>query len=359
MPAPRLSPKIAEKSLAAIAEHGSISAAARALGIPRPTLQARVRAAGYTTEHRQDYSLDVPMDEIDVPSLVAERKAKYARKAAAEEAAFLQNLRIKIPGPIGIVHFGDPHVDDDGTDLEMLERHCQIVRETEGLFAVNLGDTTNNWCGRLARLYAEQSTSAAEAWKLAEWFLELLGEKCLYLVGGNHDLWSGAGDPLKWIARRSGAGLYAPSQVRINLQFPAGRDIRINCRHDFKGHSMYNPAHGAAKALLMGVRDHIAICGHKHTSGYNTLKDPATGIIGHAVQVASYKIHDRYQKEAGFKDQHISPCAVTILDPEAEDEADVVQHFWRPERAAFYLTCLRERYKTQQKNGRKLSTAKK
>jgi hypothetical protein len=36
-----------------------------------------------------------------------------------------------------------------------------------------VGDTTNNWTGRLARLYADQSTSAAQAWRIAEWLVNL------------------------------------------------------------------------------------------------------------------------------------------------------------------------------------------
>lgn len=334
----------AQDALSALEKHKTPTATARALGIPRTTLNSRLDAArALKTEDRSEYALDVPVDEIDLPTLIANRKAAYARKALVEEAARLQTLRIKIDGPIGILHLGDPHVDDNGTDLALLEAHCVIVRNTKGMFAANIGDSTNNWIGRLARLYGEQSTSASEAWALAEWLFDLLGEKMMYIVGGNHDAWSGSGDPLKWIARRSGAGAYAPSQVRLNLTFPKGRDIRINARHDFKGSSMYNPAHGVAKSLLQGVRDHIAIAGHKHTSGYSVLKDPESGHIGHAIQIASYKIYDRYAKEHGFRDQHISPCAVTVLNPEAQHEADVVQVFWNPQTAADYLTWLRGR----------------
>src|SRR5436309_7547738 len=140
--------------------------------------------------------------------------------------------------------------------------------------------------------------------------------KAIYLVGGNHDAWSGAGDPLTWIAREHNqAAVNRSSEVRIGLKFRRGRDVTINARHDFKGHSLYNPAHGAMKSLLQGIRDDIALCGHKHTSGYGVLKDPATGKIGHAIQIASYKLIDRYAKEGGFRDQHISPCVVTVIDP--------------------------------------------
>jgi len=248
-------------------------------------------------------------------------------------------VTVKLDGPIGILHVGDPHVDDDGTDIGALRRHTELVRQTRGLFAGNVGDTTNNWVGRLARLYADQSTGAKEAWALAEW---LVG-RCdwLYLVAGNHDAWSGAGDPLKWIARQQGA-LYHETNVRLGLNFPNGREVRINIRHDFAGHSMYNPAHGAMKAALMGVKDHVLVNGHKHVSGYGVIKDGNSGLIAHCIQVASYKVHDRYARERGFRDQHISPCAVTIIDPDAS-EASLVQMFWEPEHASEYLTWLRKK----------------
>ena len=113
----------------------------------------------------------LPEDDISVEDLVAIRKRQFAHKREYEEASKLIPIRITIPGPIGILHFGDPHVDDDGCDIEAIERHTALVNNTEGLFAANVGDTTNNWTGRLARLYGEQSTSAAQSWKLAEWFV--------------------------------------------------------------------------------------------------------------------------------------------------------------------------------------------
>jgi len=161
----------------------------------------------------------LPSDDIPVEELIAHRKRQFQHKREHEEASKLIPIRIKIGGPIGILHFGDPHVDDDGCDLEAIERHTALVNATEGLFAANVGDTTNNWCGRLARLYADQSTSAAQSWRLAEWFVNRC--RWLYMIAGNHDLWSGAGDPLKWIAKQQNA-LYKSSEARIALRFPNG-----------------------------------------------------------------------------------------------------------------------------------------
>lgn len=331
------------EAVEAVQVHGSVSEAARALKVPRPTLHNRYHRAQQLgiVPSRQAFEVKHPPSKHqDVADLVAERKRKFEIRDHHEKSRRLIAVRIKLDGPIGITHFGDPHVDDDGTDIAALERHALLCRDTEGMFAGNVGDTTNNWVGRLARLYAEQGTTATEAWQLAEWFLKLC--PWLYIIGGNHDAWSGAGDPIKWIARQQGA-LQQDSEARLGLKFPNGREVRINVRHDFAGHSMWNPAHGAMKAAQLGLHDHINVNGHRHASGYGVIKDGANGTISHCIQVASYKVYDRYAMEKGFRDQNISPCAVTVIDPDARNEASLVQVFWEPELAADFLTWLRKK----------------
>lgn len=284
----------------------------------------------------------IPPDEPSAEELVATLKANFRRKLAHEEARRLIAVPVPIDGPVGILHFGDPHVDDDGTDWDALERDIRLVQTTPGLYAANIGDTTNNWVGRLGRLYGQQSTTAKQAWILAEWFIKQLKGRWLYLIGGNHDAWSGDGDPLRWITSQIGA-LYEASEARIGLSFPNGKSVVINARHDFAGGSMWNPAHGPMKAAQLGVRDDIVICGHKHKSGYSPLKDPDTGKVMHCLQVASYKRYDRYAREKGFRDQSLSPCAVTVIDPNATDPVNLIQVFWDAQAGADYLSFLRQK----------------
>jgi len=61
----------------------------------------------------------LPRDDISIEELIQHRKRQFANKRNYEEASKLIPIRIKIPGPIGILHFGDPHVDDDGTDIDI------------------------------------------------------------------------------------------------------------------------------------------------------------------------------------------------------------------------------------------------
>jgi len=342
-----------ERLIACLRKNKGIRAvAARELGISTRNISVRVNdliakgVEGLESSYQKPEIIEkdfeftpLPMDDVSIEELIAHRKRQFANKRNYEEASKLIPIRIKIDGAIGILHFGDPHVDDDGTDIEALERHTALVNATKGLFAVNVGDTTNNWVGRLARLYADQSTSAAQAWRLAEWFVG----RCnwLYMISGNHDAWSGAGDPLRWIAKQQDA-LYKSSEARIALKFPNGLEVRVNARHDHSGSSIWNPAHGPMKAAIMGTRDHIYVAGHKHESAYSVLKDAISGITMHALKVASYKVYDRFAKDKGFRDNALSPCVLTTINPALPPEhPDLVKVWWQPEEGADYLKFLR------------------
>ena len=322
MPSKPVDPELLQQCVDALHLHGNKTAAAQALNLPISTYRHRLQlaeAAEIQPKHKKPFSAPELIDpELPVLDLLDQRIKQFARRRDAAVARKLIPIRVKIDGPIGIVHFGDPHVDDDGTDLKLLKDHVEIVNSTEGLFGANLGDLSNNWVGRLARLWADQSTNAQQAWMLTEWLVK----SCdwLYLIGGNHDLWSGAGDPIKWMARHI-SGIHESWGVRIALQFPNNKQVRINARHDFSGSSMWNPAHGPMKAIQGGWRDHVLTCGHRHISfSAGPLKDPATGLLSWAIRCAGYKTLDGYAKQLGLPDQNAFAACVTIIDPRYADD---------------------------------------
>jgi len=294
------------------------------LGLERRTLAKRIvtaksRIADGTLRRDKPFTVEHTEDgQATAADLLERRKKDFERTKRAKNGKKLIGVNVHMDGPIGIVHFGDPHVDDDGTDIGLIEDHVKIVNKTEGLFGANLGDIQNNWIGRLARLYGEQSTSHSDAWVLTEWLVSSVN--WLYLVAGNHDCWSGVGDPLKWIAKQSGNNIEYHG-CRLNLNFPNKKEVRINARHDFGGHSMWNPAHGPMKAVQGGWRDHILTCGHKHVSFMaGPLKDPASGLLSWTIRCAGYKTYDRYAEENGLPDQNAFAACVTIIDPQYADD---------------------------------------
>ena len=71
-------------------------------------------------------------------------------------------------------------------------RDADLMAKTPGVYAVNIGDTTDNWGGRLIRLYAENDVSRQTERKLARWFLQESGIRWLVWLHGNHDTMDGA-----------------------------------------------------------------------------------------------------------------------------------------------------------------------
>jgi hypothetical protein len=285
---------------------------------------------------------DLPSELPTAEDLLERRSKQFARKKDAKDARHLISVTVNIDGPIGLAIPGDPHLDDDGTDIDLIRRHVDLFNKTDGLLALGIGDYSNNWIGRLARLYGQQSLSAAEAWVLVEWYVQTV--PWLALVGGNHDAWSGEGDPIKWMAA-SARKLYEANGVRLGLTFPNGRVIRVNARHDFSGKSQYDTAFGVAKAARFGWRDHILVAGHTHVSGYHPLRDPSNGLLSHAIRVGSYKTYDRYAEERGLPNQTFTVCPVAIIDPEQPDDSPrCITVFFDPEDAAEFLTWKRKKW---------------
>lgn len=357
-----------EEILAALyAAKGRRSAAAQELGIALRTLQARlvglkskgVQIPESSYDPAKDYThkggdktprpppteLDfprLPSGKIDVRELIDRRKREFGRKDEAARARKLIPIRVKTDQPIAVCLMGDPHVDDSGTDLETLERDMRVVRETPGMYAGCVGDLQNNWVGRLAKLYAEQETTAGQSWQLVEWFVHELADKWLFMVSGNHDHWSGSGDPLRWIQRQAGVKMTGDHTVRLALRFNNGAEVRIVARHDFPGNSLWNPSHGQLRAAHLTHHDHVLVSGHKHTGGYQLIRVPATGLLAHCLQLGAYKTHDSYADQLGFPDRMIAPSATVIIDPKA-NELGLVRVEHDVEAAADWLTWKRGR----------------
>lgn len=329
--------------LSALDNFPSATAAGRALNVPEATARRWARSAiTQPVQARKASYIEtpaIPPRERSIDEILGARRKEFERIDAHRQAVKLIPIAVKTPGPIGLLNFGDPHLDDPGTDIKAIERDRNLVLGTDGLFAGNVGDMTNNWVGRLARLYSEQSTTQSEAWQLVDWFVGSL--EWLYFIVGNHDVWN---QGVEIIARLRALAVTTPTlAARLGLKFPNGREIRVNARHDFRGNSQWNAAHGVMKAAQLGEYDHLFVAGHTHVSGYGIVKAPQSGTVAHCLQLASYKVHDRFAEEMGFRDQHISPSALTIFDPDAKTEVGLVQVFHDTEWGADVLAYKRRK----------------
>ena len=110
-------------------------------------------------------------EEPSIKDLIDRRTAVFNDLHHRKEANKVTRIDVKLHGPIAITHLGDPHVDADGCNWPELIKTIETISKTEGMYAGNIGDTTNNWVGSLKRLYAHQSTTYDEGVRLAEWLL--------------------------------------------------------------------------------------------------------------------------------------------------------------------------------------------
>lgn len=269
MATPPLSQELIQEALEAVEKYGNVTNAALALGLPRSTLKDRIRRA---ESNPTPIAEPLPDPDLPIETIVAHRKAAFERKHAHHQAKRWRKYKVPVSGPYALMFFGDPHLDDDGCNLPLWESHVDLAASTDNLYAINIGDTTNNWAGRLARLWADQNSSAETARKLVKHYLAERGIPWLLWLSGNHDMWDG---PVgRTVFERDAPEFVTLEdwQAKITLVSPGGYELRLWAAHNFKGNSIWNPMHGPLRAAQMEDWAHLYVAGHHHNCGIGSMK---------------------------------------------------------------------------------------
>ncbi len=333
----------------AVDQYGTKSAAARALGITRNALVWRMNReqAGAAvpppaqTDHRLTFP-DLPDPREPIDKLIRRRTEHYLRNKVYKEAAKWQQVHVNDTQPIGLALMGDPHLDDDGCNWPQLVEDVELIAATPGMYGVNAGDFSNNWVGRLTRLFGHQETSQTSARQLTEWLLLKAGVRWAACILGNHDEWNEGGEIIRRMAALSTVHIPVHDwQAKLEFVFPNGATCRMNCSHDFKGRSIYSTTHGALREAIWSQSEgaHLLVAGHIHFGGLQQVELPG----GHnpwLVRVAGYKEFDRHALVNGFHEGQRFRSAVAIVDPNAPEE-DRVAVFGSVAQGARVLSGLR------------------
>lgn len=297
--------------------------------------------------NRKEEALVFPPEvssKLPIEDLIERRIAEFDRVRRQYDSERMTEVAVTSDLPIALVVFGDPHLDDPGTNLRALREHSNIVNATPGMYGACIGDLQNNWIGRMAHLWSQQETTADQSWDLVEWWISYV-EKWLFMVDGNHDAWSGSSNPLNWIRGLSGRRMIQNNnEVRVKLTFTNGFEYIVAARHNWPGHSQWNPAHGEFKAALMRLKADLIVSGHTHTSLDSSLYVEAHDIVTRCARVGSYKEIDRYAKELGLPNKQIAPSFAVVINPRAKTLTQRSQLFYDIDTAAQYLTFLRREY---------------
>lgn len=331
-----------EEAREAVDRYGSVAAAARALGIPDPTLRRRyaaatrdgtrqLTAAGYDISRPER----TPQEAWDGHSSFFERKvaSTLGRKGHA----------IRRDGPFVIYHCTDPHVDDDASALKLLEADIRASHDLNAIMCHG-GDLLNNWplAGKLAKQWAEQSCALPDALLRAQHYVDIF--KPDVWVDGNHEEMNGPHLVSLidgWLPRNVIRDYWrADFSVTVN----GGRDTEVALAHKFqKGASWFNPSHGGVREMLEGEDVDIYLEGHLHIDGVmeRTLPERKTRAL--IVSSAGYKVLDRYAARISRGGQYpkIRGRAHWIVtDPFADYEETASVAFKSARQAEAYLNGL-------------------
>jgi hypothetical protein len=242
--------------------------------------------------------------------------------------------------PFMVMMFGDIHGDDPACNWPQLVRDIEICRN-DGVYGVHLGDVTNNWVGRLTRLFAKHNVSQDEARRRVRWLLHDAGVHWLWWLVGNHDEWNEGGTILDLLAEMAPRPvIMADWEGTFDIQ-AAGQSWKVHAAHNFKGNSEWNILHGPTKAARRTSLADLYVCGHLHNWGTGSFEIPGHNRVVHMLRARGYKWDDSHAIVNGFE-QTVSGAAIAcIFNPAATTAAGRILTFEDPQTALAVLQALR------------------
>ena len=127
--------------------------AGRSLGLSRKGFAYRLEVARDCLGDLPDYgepiegfsSPELPTDEMPTDELIEHMKRRYSTRKNAKDARDPIPIKMKTNDPVGLLMFGDIHVDSPQCNWPELHRSVAICESTEGMRGVSLGGGSSSY----------------------------------------------------------------------------------------------------------------------------------------------------------------------------------------------------------------------
>lgn len=316
--------------------------AAKELGIAPNTFHSWLNNLPDAPKPQVPSADPLPDPHMPIEQVISYKKTAFERKHEAVLAKRWRRFSVPTAGPYALMFVGDPHLDDDGCNWPLWESHVELMEQTPDLYAVNIGDTTNNWAGRLARLWANQDSSAETAKQIVRHYLGERNIPWFLWLHGNHDMWDGPVGRDVFERHKPEYVCMEDWQAKVTLVSPNGREVRLWAAHNFKGNSIWNNMHGLERAAQMQDWAHLYVAGHHHDTGYRQGENPHRGFVYNLLRVRGYKFIDEYADLHGFGCHQYGASAVAVIDPDG-DKLNAVTCFLDPFEGVEFLEWKRRK----------------
>lgn len=273
---------------------------------------------------------DVDIQDIYDRSVKAfERKEKLSQRRKAQTIEFPEK-------EICIAFGGDEHFGNPGTDVERAFDEAETIAGTPNMYAWKMGDLADNFIiGYLVAKNVEAPIKVIEQWHLAKAYLDIQRQSIIAVLGGNHDAWTALMshiDQLKSIV--PGGVLYDKDEIKADV-FVGDAKFPVWARHKWKGNSIYNDTHGQERAARFDDSSFTIYAGAHVHKGCFFREFQLAGKRKAALLSGTYKMHDDYQRQQGFKANDKSTVCPIILRPDGTFDKMNLKH------AASYMNNLK------------------
>lgn len=303
-----------------VEKYGSVSEASRYSDLKRSTFESRYQRARDILEDpatketvEQEVSLPTfPDPDVDIDVILDHLSKRFNKKAEHEKAKHW--FKIKIPTRFyGLVVIGDPHLGVH-CRIDLLRRDISLLQKTKNVGAVQIGDVTNNWSGRLISLYSEEDISRHTERRLARWFLKEAGIPWVAWLHGNHDQMNS--EFSTYLETINAAQIPMTDwAAKFKLVFQNDVEVKIDASHNHKGTSIYNKLQGQKRASLWGEEADIYVAGHHHTWAIS--QEEQNGRVINLARARGYKGNDDFALRHQFSEENYGASIMFVIDSEA------------------------------------------
>ncbi len=224
--------------------------------------------------------------------------------------------------PIAVAFTGDWHCGASGVDYARLKADLETVRDTDGLYAIGMGDYLEGvsiHSKAAPALYSGLFNDGRFQERYVVGRAALAKGKWLALLSGNHD---------EWLYKN--AGITRTDQFATALACPyfgegggtvacrlGGRVYRLGVRHNAPGNSRLNTTNAQRRLFddwPAGENCHVLCVGHFHFNDCQTVSRKGGRVV--YLRNGTYKLHDQYAKAGGFSPEYGVPLVILLPDEE-------------------------------------------
>ncbi len=251
-------------------------------------------------------------DEDDESAAVVWQREEVRAARAIRKAQTAASFQWTAPNRCLLLAFvSDMHI-APGTpvDFKRMREDAELIRDTPGCYAILAGDQVDNHIKHRSAMLAARS-QPEDQYRLFEYYLSILGNKCLVVTSGNHDDWTNqfAGvDVLGRIVRERRV-FYSPDEAWLDLTVGTQKYV-VGVRHQYRFGSQFNQTHTVKQWLRMGPREFdVGVIGHHHEAAIeqHIYRDRFRWVA----RPGSYQITSSYSRQFGFN--HAIPTCPTFL----------------------------------------------